>query len=644
MCGIAGLLDFKTRTPQDTLIADAIRMAATLHHRGPDEGNAWADAEAGAALGHRRLSIVDLSAAGRQPMASASGRYVIAYNGEIYNAPELRASLPPDHPWRGHSDTEVLLEVIDAWGLEQALSRSVGMFAIALFDRRTRTLSLVRDRLGKKPLYYTRQNGLFLFGSELRALRAHPRFEARICRKALSGYIRRGYYLHPETVYESVYQLEPGHILTVTADGTLANTPYWTLAGQIEAARRAPFTGTPAEAVAALEEILTSAVTSRMVADVPLGAFLSGGIDSSAVAALMQANSSRPVRTFSIGFDDPAYDESPHARAVAEHLGSDHTGFRVSSDEARAVIPQLPDLYDEPFADASQIPTYLVAHLARQSVTVALSGDGGDELFAGYNRYHQGEALRRKARALPAPARRVLAAALLATRPTTLDAASRLIPARHRPPALGEKLHKLARILTLDGRDAYLALTSHWPDPNAIVTGAAANAKTGIEAAALEALLPDPVERMQAYDTLGYLPAGVMTKVDRATMAASLEARAPLLDHRVLDFAWTLPLSLKLRDGSSKWVLRQLLYRHVPQSLIDRPKAGFAIPIGAWLRGPLRDWAEDLLDAKRLADGGFLNPAPIHQAWSDHQAGRTDRSAALWTILMFEAWRRRYEP
>jgi len=643
MCGLTGILDLTRSTPAASLARTATAMAATLTHRGPDEGGVWVDETAGIALAHRRLSIVDLSPAGRQPMHSACGRTVAAYNGEIYNAPELRAALDAAHPWRGHSDTEVLIEAITAWGLARAIDASVGMFALAVFDRQSRTLSLVRDRLGKKPLYYTTQNGLFLFGSQLSALRAHPAFSPAIDRNALAGFIRRGHVLHPDTIYENVHQLEPGHILTVTPDGTTRSAPYWTLQTRIRAARATPFTSTPQDATTALETLLTKAVAARMVADVPLGAFLSGGYDSATVTALMQSLSPTPVRTYCIGFDNPAYDEAPFARAVASHLGTDHTEFRVTAAEARDVIPLLPEIYDEPFADASQIPTYLVAKRARQSVTVALTGDGGDELFAGYNRYNQGDSLRRKTRHLPASARRALAAALLATKPATLDKLASFIPARHRPQAFGEKLHKLADTLALDDTQAYRRLTSQWPDPNAIIIGATERIWPELDPA-LAALLPNPIERMQVYDTLGYLPADVLTKVDRATMAVSLEARAPLLDHRVAEFAWSLPLDLKIHNGDAKWLLRQVLYRHVPKALVDRPKSGFGIPLGDWLRTDLRDWAEHLLDESTLTASGYLNPAPIRALWASHLSGTRNAQYALWNVLMFEAWRRTHHP
>ncbi len=641
MCGLAGFLDLKRATPAAELEGIARAMADSLFHRGPDEGGVWVDESSGAALGHRRLSIVDLTAAGRQPMPSRSGRYVLSYNGEIYNAEQLRAELGAGHDWRGHSDTEVLAEAIASWGLEAAIAKCVGMFALAVFDRETRQLSLVRDRLGKKPLYWSQQGALFMFGSELRALRAHPAFRADLDRDGLVGFVRRGYYRGPGTVYLGVNQLEPGHILTVSAAGEFTQAAYWTLARQIEEARAAPFTGTDAQAIDALERTLGDAVARRMVADVPVGAFLSGGYDSSAVVALMQKASARPVRTFSIGFNEADYNEAPYARAVAAHLKTDHTEFMVTPHETRDVIPRLADIYDEPFADSSQIPTFLVSKLARQQVTVALSGDGGDELFAGYNRYHLGETLRRRMALLPHGVRSGLARAITAARPEMLDRLAGILPRRIRPPYPGDKLHKFAGVLALDASGVYRQLTSQWPEPDGVVIGGRERVWPQSDAA-LNALLPNPIERMQYLDTVSYLPGDILTKVDRASMAVSLEVRAPLLDHRLAAFAWSLPLSLKIRNGDAKWVLRQVLYRHVPPALVDRPKSGFSIPVGGWLRAELRDWAEDLLDERKLREAGIFNPAPIRARWKQHLDGVRNGQYALWSILMFEAWRRRH--
>ena len=641
MCGITGFLDFKRASP-DSVLAPTVRaMADSLVHRGPDEGGVWVDEAAGIALGHRRLSIIDLSAAGGQPMQSRSGQFILSYNGEIYNAEELRAELGGGHAWQGHSDTEVLVEGIAAWGLEATVSKCIGMFALAVFDRERRTLALVRDRFGKKPLYWSQQGPLFVFGSELRALRAHPQFRASLDRNGLVGFVRRGYYLDPDTVYAGVHQLEPGHILTVATNGTVAQSAYWSLARTIGEARAKPFTGSDAEATDALEVALTGAVARRVVADRPIGAFLSGGYDSSTVVALMQKASARPVRTFSIGFHEAGYNEAPFARAVAAHLKTDHTEFMVTARETLDVIPKLADIYDEPFADSSQIPTFLVSKLARRHVCVALSGDGGDELFAGYNRYHLGETLRRRLALLPRSLRSAIARGLSAARPETLDRLAGVIPERLRPPNLGDKLHKFAGVVALDESGVYRQLTSQWPQPGDVVIGGQERIWP-LPDARLEALLPDAIERMQYLDSVSYLPGDILTKVDRASMAVSLEVRAPLLDTRVAAFAWSLPMALKIRNGDAKWLLRQVLYRHVPQALVDRPKAGFGIPIGAWLRGELRDWAEDLLDEHSLRDAGIFNPAPLRKLWTQHLDGGRNHQAALWPILMFESWRRRH--
>lgn len=641
MCGIAGFVDLKKSTDSAGLEAMAARMAATLILRGPDEGGVWADPRAGVALGHRRLSIVDLSPAGRQPMVSASGRFVICYNGEVFNAEELKARMGGAQPaWRGHSDTEVLLEASELLGPEAAVASAVGMFAYALFDTVERELWLVRDRLGKKPLYWASIGDAFLFGSELRALRAHPAFQPEIDRDALTGFVRRGYYLQPRTVYRGVAQLEPGSILRLSADGTIRISSYWTLREAIARARNTPFRGSPDDATTALDALLRDAVARRMVADVPVGAFLSGGYDSSAVVALMQAAASRPARTFSIGFSEADYDESRHAAAVAKHLQTDHTELIVTPAEAQAVIPRLPEIYDEPFADSSEIPTFLVSELARRHVTVALSGDGGDELFAGYNRYAQGDRLLRAFARLPMPARQASASLLESVSAAHWDRLASVVPQRMRPRTPGDKLHKLAGVLKRDEAASYLELTSQWSEPERIVLGAREPAWSENDAA-LGQLLTDPVERMQFLDTVSYLPGDILTKVDRASMAVSLEARTPLLDHRVVEFAWSLPLSLKLRNGQAKWLLRQVLYKYVPPALVDRPKSGFGIPVGTWLRGPLRAWAEDLLDERKLREAALFDPAPIRARWAEHLSGHRNWQHALWNILMFEAWRRR---
>ncbi len=639
MCGIAGCIDLKAATAPDVLERRARVMADAIAHRGPDQGNSWVDANAGIAFGHRRLSIIDLTPAGAQPMVSASGRTVICYNGELYNAAEMKAELGPiGSRLRGHSDTEILLELAERIGVGAAIRRTLGMFALALFDRESRVLSLVRDRIGKKPLYWTIMNGHLLFGSELRALKTHPAFEGRIDRRSLVGYVRTGYYLQPGTVYEGVQQLPPGSILTLRPGAEPTIEPYWTLGQAVAEARAKPFLGSDLDATLALDALLSDATRRRMVADVPLGAFLSGGYDSSTVVALMQQHSAKPVRTFSIGFEDKAFDESAHAAAVARHLGTDHTELIVSAVEAQAVIADLPHLYDEPFADSSQIPTYLVAKLARAHVTVALSGDGGDEVLAGYNRYANGAAFERWLAWMPEAPRNLIGSGMQAVAPATWDHLAGLLPGRVRPRYAGDKAHKIGNLLGLSQGDFYRKVTSVCPDPDRLVLGAGASSEAmpPLPASKLRGL----AEEMQYLDTLTYLPGDILAKVDRATMAVGLEARAPLLDHRVIQFAWSLPQAMKIRGGSLKWLLRQVAHRHVPMRLLDRPKAGFSLPVGDWLRGPLRDWAESRLDAKALIEGGLFEPEIIRQRWQEHLSGRRNWHAALWPILVFEDWRR----
>jgi asparagine synthase (glutamine-hydrolysing) len=640
MCGITGFLDPGTNDGE-SLSRRVAAMADRLHHRGPDAGGVWVEPAAGLAFGHRRLSILDLSPAGAQPMVSQCGRFTVCYNGEIYNAPELAERLERDGVVRrGHSDTEIMLEWCARYGVRTMLEAAEGMFAFALWDRAERTLMLARDRIGIKPLYWGAFGSLFLFGSELKALRAHPGWRGEIDRDALAGYLRFGYVPAPLSIWQGVRKLEPGMLLTLGPDREPRQERYWDLRAVARAGRAEPFAGSPGEAVAELERLLRRAVRGEMMADVPLGCFLSGGIDSSTVAALMQAESTRPVRTFSIGFAAAGYDEADAARAVAAHLGTEHTEFQINPADGLEIIPRLPEWYDEPFADSSQIPTHLVARLARQQVTVALSGDGGDELFAGYTRYLWAERLWRRFGRLPVGARRALAAGLGLVPAGAAAWAASLLPAGSRPSHPADKLRKLAAILPAAGPDAlYRRLVSLWERPERLVPGAT-EPLGPLDDPTLAGELPDFTPRMQFLDGVTYLPDDILTKVDRATMAVALEARVPLLNHKVIEFAWRLPLGLKLRDGQGKWALRQVLYRHVPPALVDRPKQGFSIPLAAWLRGPLRDWAEDLLSAQALGEGGLLAPAPIRTAWAEHQSGRRDHAHALWAVLMLQAWRR----
>ncbi len=617
-------------------------MADTLIHRGPDDGGYWCDSEQRIGLGHRRLAIVDLSPAGHQPMVSASGRYVIAFNGEIYNHVGIREELERG-AWRGHSDTETLLAGIEAWGLEATLKKSIGMFAIALWDRQTRTLTLARDRIGEKPLYYGWQGKgearVFLFGSELRALKAHPAFQVDIDRGALCLLLRHSYIPAPHSIYQGISKLEPGCMLSVSlAQPERRIWKYWSAIQVARTGAAQQFTGTPTEAVDALEVLAKDAVRQQMMADVPLGAFLSGGIDSSTVVALMQVQSSRPVKTFTIGFENQGYDEAVHAKAVARYLGTEHTELYVTPAQAMEVIPRLPDLYSEPFADSSQIPTFLVSQLAKRHVTVSLSGDAGDELFCGYNRYQLTASLWHKIALVPSPLRALAAKGITSVSPAAWDRVAHFIPGSGRWRLLGDKLHKGAGVLssrTLD--ELYLGMVSLQRNPSEWVIG-------GQEPAThLTGLRPDlaglgAVEQMMALDTISYLPDDILAKVDRAAMGVSLEARVPFLDHRVVEFAWSLPLDYKLRGGQTKWPLRQVLYRHVPPELVERPKTGFGVPLHEWLRGPLRDWAEDLLNEERLRREGYFQPSPIRQMWAEHLSGRRNWAYSLWNVLMFQAW------
>jgi asparagine synthase (glutamine-hydrolysing) len=647
MCGLTGFWE-PPGAGEDALAARARAMAGAIAHRGPDDDGVFVEPAAGFGLGFRRLAIVDLSPTGHQPMTSSDGRYVMAFNGEIYNYRDLRAALERDGArFRGTSDTEVALELIRRDGVEAVVRRLWGMFAIVVWDRRERRAWLLRDRLGKKPLYYGRANGTWLFGSELKALRAHPAFDPAIDRGAVRAFLRYGYVPAPATIYRAVAKLPPGSFARLEADGACHVEAYWRVREAAEAGVAARPTGPTADRdvdahVDALEALLGDAVARRMIADVPLGAFLSGGIDSSVVVALMQKHASRPVRTFTIGFEDAGFDEAAPAAAVARHLGTDHTTFPVTGADALQVVPRLPALYDEPFADASQIPTFLVSALARQAVTVALSGDGGDEVFGGYTRHVWLDRLRRRARLMPAVARRAVGGALGGVEAATWDAiyagVSPAMPARLRQRHPGEKIHKLARVVAADDEaDAYTRLVSQWEAPETLVPGAT-EAPTWADAEAADAALDTPVDRTILRDFVAYLPDDILVKVDRASMGVSLEARAPMLDHRVVEWAWRLPLDLKVRDAQGKWLLRRLLDRHVPRALVERPKSGFAIPLDAWLRGPLRDWAEALLTPARLASGGLLDPAPVAAVWQRHLA-RGGEAGRLWPVLMLQAWR-----
>lgn len=640
MCGIAGFWQTKHRAQPPLEILK--QMGEALAHRGPDDCGCFYDGSSGVGLSFRRLSIIDLSPAGHQPMESASGRYAIIFNGEVYNYEEIRKELGPGYRWRGHSDTEVMLEAIERWGIESAVKRFVGMFAFALWDRLERKLSLVRDRLGIKPLYYGFVNGDFVFASELKAICVYPGFDGVIERGALAQYMRHGYVPSPHCIYEGLRKLAQGHILTLNSPGAETTLRcYWSAAEVAKLGMESPIGGSDVEIVEQLEEKLSEAIRLRMIADVPLGAFLSGGVDSSTVVALMQAQSSRPVKTFTIGFYEDDYNEAAHAKQVAKHLSTNHTELYVTPREALDVIPLLPRMYGEPFADPSQIPTYLVSRLARSQVTVSLSGDGGDELFGGYQRYSRTRSIWNWLKRTPRPARRAAASLIHSVSPTNIDRVygwfRPVIRPSKRLAAIGDKAHKLAGFFDSDSLDAvYVRALSHWIPSE--VTPGSQEPETVMRAIHESQCMPRIEERMMLIDLQNYLPDDILVKVDRASMAVSLEARVPILDHRVVEFAWRLPLHLKIRKGTSKWALRQILYKHVPKELVERPKMGFGVPIDHWLRGPLREWAEDLLSAELVGRQGFFDVGLIRQNWEEHLSGKRNWQYLLWDVLMFQDW------
>ena len=647
MCGLAGFLDPTVTHAVEKSEAIALAMADALASRGPDDRGAWVDLASGVGFGHRRLAIVDLSPKGHQPMISSDGRWVIVYNGEIYNFAELRVELEGEgRSFRGRSDTEVLLEGVAVWGLEETLRRSIGMFALAVWDRRNRRLSLARDRLGIKPLYYGWSGTTFLFGSGLKALRAHPALRPEVDREALASFLRFSYVPSPLSIYRGISKLSPGTILEIDARRTGdpgSSRSFWRLRDVVERGREHPFRGDEADALEAFETILRDAVRKRMIADVPLGAFLSGGIDSSTVVSMMQAESSLPVRTFTIGFREEGYNEADAAREIAHHLETDHTELIVEPAHALEMVTNVPEHFDEPFGDPSQIPTLLVSEMTRRHVTVALSGDGGDELFGGYLRYDWARRIHRWIERTPGSLRRGFARALLRIPPTLFDRAGSLLPSHLLPSLPGDKIHKLAAAL-LPGRESFdpgeavhLRLLTAWEDAEQMVRGAAGNITPRLSAEGASQL-PELISRMMFVDSLTYLPDDILTKVDRASMAFGLEARVPILDHRVVELAWSLPLKMNFEGGVGKKLLRKVLYRHVPRALVDRPKMGFGMPIDDWLRGALRDWAEGMLDPRRLRHEGFFDPGPIRKRWEEHLSGRRNWHYSLWDVLMFQAW------
>ena len=639
MCGIAGFFDSSRHHGVDDCEEIARRMVSALAHRGPDDEGTWVDAEAGVALGHRRLAILDLSVEGHQPMHCAGGRYVLTFNGEIYNFQQLRRELEDGgHGFRGHSDTEVMLAAFCRWGFLPAVKRLVGMFAFALWDRAEGRLHLARDRVGEKPLYYGWAGDAFVFGSELKALRAHPRWRGGVDRKALELLVRHGYVPAPFCIYENTYKLPPGCALTLTLAHhrdreTATPAPYWPAHSMVETGVAQPFEGSEQEATDRLLALLQQSVAQQMVADVPVGAFLSGGIDSSLVVAMMQAQRRQPIKSFSIGFEQADFNEAPFAKTVARHLGTDHTELYVQSREAQQVIPELPCIYDEPFADASQIPTAVLCRLAREHVKVSLSGDGGDELFGGYNRYREAQRLWRVIARIPKPFRE-LARHLKRVSRAGLNMRVASEPVRH----VLNRLWNLSDVLSVStDRALYHLLMSPNRDPRPWLRNTGA---PEIQHDALPAWerLPELLQRMMCLDLVSYLPDDILVKVDRAAMAVGLETRIPLLDHRIIEFAWSLPSSLKQRRNQGKWLLRQILHQYVPPALVDRPKRGFGAPIAEWLRGSLRGWAEDLLGATRLRQEGFFEPRVVREKWQEHLSKKRDWSAGLWHVLMFQAW------
>jgi len=649
MCGICGTVALNQGRARH--LRDAVEaMTATLVHRGPDEGRTWLDAEFPLGFGHRRLAVIDPTPSGAQPMISRCGRYVLVTNGEIYNHMELRDRLAAEGRapnWNGHSDTETMLACLAAWGPEKALRAFEGMFAFACWDRRERTLTIARDRMGEKPLYYGWQGNTFLFASELKAIRAHPDFSAYVDRRALSAYLRYAYVPAPHSIYSGIHKLMPGHFVRfdlAAGEPDPGATPhaYWQLSEAVWAGRARAFEGSDEEAADALEQIVRGAVAKQMISDVPLGAFLSGGIDSSLVVSLMQQISDRPVKTFTIGNQVGDLDEARYARKIADHLGTDHTELMVTDRMGRDVVPKLSRLYCEPFADSSQIPTFLVSELARRDVTVALSGDGGDELFGGYNRYLAARSIWSGVRTMPGFSRGAIRRLLTSLSPRAWDRVFGLVkpmlPRSFRVAGFGDKTAKLAQVLQFDTeQDFYRDLVSHWKDPSGIVVGGSEPATVSADPA--NGSGPQGFEQwMMAMDAVTYMPDDIFAKVDRASMGNSLEVRVPLVSPEVVNFAWSLPLSMKIRNGTGKWLMRQVLYRHVPKSLIERPKMGFGIPLGDWLRGPLRDWAEDLLGETRLRDEGYFDPAPIRAKWRDHLAGKRSWQYDLWDVLMFQSW------
>jgi asparagine synthase (glutamine-hydrolysing) len=647
MCGIAGFFSNRARAQNRDLEAVLTGMCKSILNRGPDDAGLWIDEPQGIGLGHRRLSILDLSPAGHQPMTSADGRYVMVFNGEIYNFAALRRELEGlGQSFAGHSDTEMMLGAFVAWGIEAALKRFVGMFAFGLWDRRDKILTLARDRMGEKPLYYGWSGDTLLFGSELKALRAHPDWRGQIDRSVLALYLNRGYVPAPYSIYQNIFKLSPGTLVTFPASSARPGhlpepQAYWSFREEAERGLANPFAGSEREGCDELDRLIRAAVSQQMVADVPLGAFLSGGTDSSTVVSIMQAQSSRPVKTFTIGFSEKEYNEAEYAKLVARHLGTDHTELYVTPLEAMAVIPRLPAIYDEPFSDPSQIPTFLVSQLARRQVTVSLSGDGGDELFYGYPRYFQGARLWNSLQAVPFPLRRMSGTLLNMCPLDNVCSVAQKTPFLQR--VMARKKLDSARVARLAGMlrqknrvDMYERMSAYWMEQSAVLSAGPLPACFG------DLQLRQSPERFEHYmmwhDSMTYLPDDILVKLDRASMAVSLESRVPFLDHRVVEFALSVPLSMKYREQKGKWLLRQVLEKYLTPGLINRPKMGFSVPIAEWLRGPLRDWAESLLTEQRLVSEGWFDAKIVRRLWNQHQERKHDWQYQLWALLMFQAW------
>ena len=646
MCGISGFYSNSLSTFDNAII----KMNSAIYHRGPDTNGQWYDKNSGVVLGHQRLSIIDLSKSGNQPMQSNSGRLVLTYNGEIYNHLDIRNELKKVNTninWKSNSDTETLLEAIEFWGVAKTLKKIEGMFAFGVWDKKSRCLTLVRDRMGEKPLYYGWQgdgkNKVFLFGSELKALKAHPKFIGEINRNAIALQLRYGYIPAPYSIYKDIYKILPGNYLQLTEKSFQnsllpSSKKYWSFVDAAVSGVKNPLTISKEKIVYELENQLRSSIKKQMISDVPIGAFLSGGIDSSTIVALMQQECNHKLKTFSIGSTEGDYDEAKYAKEVAKHLGTDHTELYISAKQSMAIIPKLSEVYDEPFADSSQIPTFFVSQLAKQKVTVSLSGDGGDELFCGYNRYVISKNFWDRISLLPLSFRKLLAAGIQSISPEKLNNLSKLIPSLKRYSNLGDKMHKGSAVIDSKSLpELYYRLISSWQNPNEVVIN---GNETGTFLTSLKPDLKelDDQQKMMALDTISYLSENILVKVDRAAMASSLETRVPFLDHKLVEYAWKIPQSLKLKNNQGKWILRQILYKYVPKELIERPKMGFEIPIDIWLRGPLKDWAESLLNKKRLNQEGYLNHKFIYAKWKEHLSGKKNWKNLIWNVLMFQSW------